>query len=158
MVSFQTLMQAHGYYTLGYLDLFECLRRISDKPATDIPALYRQMVFNALIGNTDDHLKNFCMLHDDAGYYLSPAYDLLPDTVDRREHVLHFSPEFYSPGQKKLVELGRRAHISDCKSILEEVRSALLDWKQEFKHWKVANNDIRRLAYSIEKRLEMPSQ
>lgn len=158
MVSFQTLMQAHGYYTLGYLDLFESLRRISDKPATDIPALYRQMVFNALIGNTDDHLKNFCMLHDDSGYYLSPAYDLLPDTVDRREHVLHFSPEFYYPGQKKLVELGRRARISGCKSIFEEVRSALLDWKQEFKHWKVANKDIKQLAYSIENRLAIPSQ
>jgi serine/threonine-protein kinase HipA len=147
-----------GTYTLGYLDLFESLRRISDKPATDIPALYRQMVFNALIGNTDDHLKNFCMLHDNSGYYLSPAYDLLPDTVDRREHVLHFNPEFYYPGQKKLVELGQRARISSCKSIFEEVRSALLDWKQEFKQWQVASKDIKRLAYSIEGRLAISSQ
>jgi serine/threonine-protein kinase HipA len=158
MISFQTLMQAQGHYTLGYLDLLESLRRISDKPAIDIPALYRQMVFNALIGNTDDHLKNFCMLHDDSGYYLSPAYDLLPDTVDRREHVLHFCPEFYYPGPKKLVELGRQARISGSESIFEEVKSALLGWKQEYKRWQVANTDIRRLTYSIENRLAIPSQ
>lgn len=158
MISFQTLMQAQGYYTLGYLDLFESLRRISDRPATDIPALYRQMVFNALIGNTDDHLKNFCMLHDDSGYYLSPAYDLLPDTVDRREHVLHFSPEFYYSGPTKLLELGRRVRISGSGSIFEEVKSALLDWKQEYKRWKVDSTDIKRLSYSIEDRLAIASQ
>jgi hypothetical protein len=78
----------------------------------------------------------------------------LPDTVDRREHVLHFSPEFYFPGPKKLVELGRRARISGCKSIFEEVGSVVLDWKREFKRWNVANKDIERLAYSIEGRLE----
>lgn len=54
-------MQVLGYDTLGYMDLVESLRRISGKPTIDIPALYRQMVFNALIGNTNDHLKNFCV-------------------------------------------------------------------------------------------------
>jgi len=46
-------------------DPAECLgntsRRLPD-PETDITALYRQMVFNGFIGNTDDHLKNFIML------------------------------------------------------------------------------------------------
>jgi serine/threonine-protein kinase HipA len=116
------------------------------------------MVFNALIGNADDHLKNFCMLHDDSGYYLSPAYDLLPDTVDRREHVLHFSPEFYYSGPKKLVELGRQAGISGSNDIFKQVRSALLDWKQEYEHWKAASADIRRLTYNIEDRLAIPAQ
>lgn len=116
------------------------------------------MVFNALIGNTDDHLKNFCMLHDDSGYYLSPAYDLLPDTADRREHVLHFDSEFYYPAPTKLIELGRRLRISGSGSIFEKVKSTLLDWKQEYKRWKVDSTDIQRLSYSIEDRLAIPSQ
>ncbi|MDO9110579.1 MAG: HipA domain-containing protein, partial [Desulfatirhabdiaceae bacterium] len=32
---------------------------------------------NALIGSNEDHLKNFAMLHDRSGFFLSPAYDLL---------------------------------------------------------------------------------
>jgi serine/threonine-protein kinase HipA len=153
MISFQTLMQARGYYTLGYTDLFETLRRISDKPAVDLPAFYRQMVFNALIGNTDDHLKNFCLLHDGSGYYLSPAFDLLPDTSDRREHGLHFDPDFHFPGLKRLVDLGRQAQIAGSATIVEEIRSALSDWKEVFRRWSVPKADVQRLSYSIESRL-----
>ena len=153
MISFQTLMQVTGYYTLGYLDLFETLRRFSDKPATDLPALFRQMVFNALIGNTDDHLKNFSLLHDESGFYLSPAYDLVPDTADRREHVLHFSPDFYFPGTRSLARLGRRAQISGPESIVAEVRSVVNGWRDEFERWKVPRADIERLSQSIDDRL-----
>lgn len=39
--------------------------------------LFRHMVFNASIGNVDDHLKNFWMLGASSGYRLAPAFDLL---------------------------------------------------------------------------------
>jgi hypothetical protein len=41
-------------------------------------------------GNTDDHLKNFSMLHKETGFCLSPAYDLLPDIHGKRSHSLSF--------------------------------------------------------------------
>ncbi len=154
MISYQTLMQAQGYYTLGYADLFEPLRIISGKPANDIPMLYRQMVFNALIGNTDDHLKNFTMLHDDSGFYLSPAYDLLPDTADRREHVLHFHPNFHFPGVDHLLTMGKLVKISGSKKIVGEVHATISGWKKVFQHWHVPKVDIERLAASINRRLE----
>jgi serine/threonine-protein kinase HipA len=154
MISFQTLLRAQGHYTLGYTDLFEALRRVSDRPAVDLAALYRQMVFNALIGNTDDHLKNFCLLHDGSGFYLSPAFDLLPDTADRREHVLHFDPGFQFPGFKRLIDLGRQARIAGSAKIVEEIRSALADWKNVYRRWSVSKADVQRLSYSIENRLK----
>ena len=41
--------------------------------------LFRRMVFNILIDNTDDHEKNHVLLMDDAQHYeLSPAFDMLP--------------------------------------------------------------------------------
>ena len=36
------------------------------------------MCFNVLIGNRDDHAKNFSFIYDDKGWRFSPAYDLLP--------------------------------------------------------------------------------
>jgi serine/threonine-protein kinase HipA len=154
MISFQTLMQAQGYYALGYMDLFEMLRRVTDRPAIDIAAFYRQMVFNALIGNTDDHLKNFCLLHDDIGFHLSPAYDLLPDTAGRREHVLHFSASFLFPGIEQLILLGKRAQLSRPERIVEEVRSTVAAWESEFERWNVPEDDIRRLFSGIDGRLK----
>ncbi len=155
MISFQTLMQAQGYYTLGYLDLFEVLRKVTAKPISDLPALYRQMVFNALIGNTDDHLKNFSLLHDDSGFYLSPAYDLLPDVAERREHVLHFNSNFYFPGIDQLITMGKHAKINTPAEIVDQIRSVISDWENEFKRWGVTKDDIAQLSYGINERIRI---
>lgn len=40
--------------------------------------LYRLMTFNFLIGNKDDHAKNFAFLYQNKEWKLAPAYDLLP--------------------------------------------------------------------------------
>jgi len=63
----------------SYLDLSHLLRRISTNPTGDALELFRRMVFNALVSNTDDHPRNHAMLGTDAGdWRLSPAYDLAP--------------------------------------------------------------------------------
>jgi len=36
------------------------------------------MVFNYLIGNKDDHAKNFAFIYRDGDWHFAPAYDLLP--------------------------------------------------------------------------------
>ena len=71
-------------------DIANIIRKIATEPAEQIEQFYKQILFNAMIGNTDDHLKNFSMLHNDAGWKLTPAYDLLPDIENRSEHVLDF--------------------------------------------------------------------
>jgi serine/threonine-protein kinase HipA len=84
----QTLMKAEGYYTAGYRDLADIIRRVSTNPGDDLLKLFKQLLFNVMIGNTDDHLKNFCMMFDGDGWKLSPAFDLLPNIGLNREHVL----------------------------------------------------------------------
>lgn len=60
----------------SYEEFFKTARRI-DVDRTELIELYRQMVFNFLAGNTDDHNKNFGFLMDrDGKWHLSPAYDL----------------------------------------------------------------------------------
>lgn len=40
--------------------------------------LWRRVVFNALVGNADDHSKNHGLLQDDRNWKLSPAFDIVP--------------------------------------------------------------------------------
>ncbi len=66
----------------SYVELAQALRLISAQPASDLQQLYRRMVFNLVVGNTDDHVKNHgVLLLDDAsparGYHLAPAFDLV---------------------------------------------------------------------------------
>jgi serine/threonine-protein kinase HipA len=61
------------------------------------------MVFNIMIGNTDDHLQNFIMLHDDSGWRLSPAFDLLPNIGFNQEHVLRIGMNTLPPNAAALL-------------------------------------------------------
>ena len=49
--------------------------------------MFRQMVFNVMIGNKDDHAKNFAFLYKDGNWILSPAYDLLPSAGFNGNHT-----------------------------------------------------------------------
>ena len=60
----------------SYPDLAEYLRRYADKPVEQCKTLYRRMIFNMLIGNTDDHAKNHAMFWDGRFVRLTPAYDI----------------------------------------------------------------------------------
>ena len=72
----------------SYVLLVEELRRICADPKGDAAELFRRMVFNALISNTDDHPRNHAAIARDRDWKLSPAYDLTPSTpisLERRD-------------------------------------------------------------------------
>jgi serine/threonine-protein kinase HipA len=145
MISFQTLLNVQGYYQLRYQDLLGIVRKYSNDPLEDSERLYRQMVFNAVVSNTDDHLKNFWMIYDhEQGWRLSPAFDLIPDVGQRGEHVLFFDLGAYYPGRKNLVNLGRQWGIRNAELIVEQVFDAVGNWKEEFAESGVLESDIIR--------------
>lgn len=67
----------------SYPRLAEELRRIG-APAEDRRELYGRMVFNAMIGNDDDHPRNHAVRYRqcDASWRLAPAFDVVPSTED----------------------------------------------------------------------------
>lgn len=67
----------------SYIDFARELRRLSIAPAADLEELFRRLVFNLLIDNSDDHLKNHGMLYaGDSRYRLSPAFDVVPQLTN----------------------------------------------------------------------------
>jgi len=145
MISMQTLLKAEGYYQCRYKDLLDMVRRVSADPATDSGLLFRQMVFNAVIGNTDDHLKNFWMTCDSSdGWRLSPAFDLLPDIRQAREHILFFDLGGYYPGRLALEKLGRSWGVSKSADIVEQVYVAVQQWRSAFATFGVREGDCSR--------------
>jgi serine/threonine-protein kinase HipA len=75
-----TLLGAHesdiGRHS--YADLAAALRRYGAEPRTDLTELFRRMVFNILVTNDDDHLRNHGFLWEPSGWRLSPLYDVVP--------------------------------------------------------------------------------
>lgn len=156
MISMQTLLQARGYYFLGYQNMFDAVNAHSYQPSLDVPLLFRQMVFNAAIGNTDDHLKNFCMLHKESGYCLSPVYDVLPDLYEKREHSLSFpsGAGFLPPDEKTLQRIGDNLKIEAAGRIIDTVRETVSGWKKIFQGYNVPESEILRLEPGINRRID----
>ncbi len=156
MISMQTLLGADGYYHLSYSDMFSVLRKHSARPEKDTEHLYRQMVFNSAIGNTDDHLKNFCMLHNEDGFSLSPAYDLLPDTHENREHRLSFprGAGTLPPGRKVLESIGKNFKVPHPDQVIDEVVQSMADWRDVLRKYGTPQEDILRLESGITRRID----
>lgn len=124
MMSFKTALAASGWDVVGYRDMITWLRRHGSRPANDVPTMFRWMVFNALVNNTDDHLKNFWLLGGSEGYKLAPSFDLLPNVNESLEHSLIFdlAPTIK---QEALADLGRRWGVTRAKAIVEEVMAVM---------------------------------
>ena len=62
----------------SYIELAQLLRRISRQPQEDLSELFRRLVFNLVVGNSDDHVKNHGAVQDEDGlWHLAPAFDLV---------------------------------------------------------------------------------
>lgn len=68
-------------YTQATLDSLHAVVDASRSPAATRMGLYRWLVFNLLIGNEDNHLKNISLMVDASGVRLAKTYDLLSTAV-----------------------------------------------------------------------------
>ena len=63
--------------SIDYAHIFQVCAMLTHSVA-ELWKVYRLMVFNYLIGNKDDHAKNFAFIYRDGDWHFAPAYDLLP--------------------------------------------------------------------------------
>jgi len=116
--------------------------------------LFRRMVFNILLDNTDDHEKNHVVLVDDAqAYELSPAFDVLPSGqalgyqqmrvgTEQADSTLVNAMSMCSSFGLKTDEAAREVRV---------VVRAIGRWKQHFRSRGVSAHDIESLAEQIDR-------
>lgn len=63
----------------SYLEIAEFLITAGSNVDRDLEQLWRRIVFNMCVSNTDDHLRNHGFLLEEKGWILSPAYDMNPN-------------------------------------------------------------------------------
>ncbi len=90
-------------------------------------ALFRQMVFNVLIGNRDDHAKNFAFQLIGGEWRLSPAYDLLPSGGFNGFHTTTVNGSG-NPTEKDMLAVAGEVGLSHGRAaeIIEEIKGKLV--------------------------------
>ncbi len=77
----------------SYIEFAQSIRKLSINPKHDLDQLYRRMIFNLIVDNTDDHVKNHGMLHVSHGQYkLAPAFDVVMQLTNLGYQQLAITP------------------------------------------------------------------
>jgi len=116
----------------SYLDIAEFLQSNGARIKQDLKELWRRLIFNIAISNTDDHLRNHGFVLTDKGWILSPAYDINP-SVDKAGLALNVDTLDNSLDFDLAKSVGEffQLHHKDMDTILNEVKAAVNSWKKQ---------------------------
>lgn len=100
--------------SIDYLQLMQ-LTRILTQSDDELWKMFRLMSFNYLIGNKDDHAKNFAFLYENNHWRLSPPYDLLPSEGFNGYHTTTINNNI-NPTDKDLIEVAEKSGLNAGKA------------------------------------------
>lgn len=131
----------------AYGRLAECIRKFGAEPG-DARELYYRMVFNVLMGNTDDHSRNHAMLFEFASreWRLSPAYDVLPIN-NTALHGIGLGNDGRFGTVQNMLSQSLRFGLKEfkAKGLVKEVSELVAEWPHYFSNYGVSDADISRL-------------
>jgi serine/threonine-protein kinase HipA len=135
----------HSYPEIAY-----AISRYGGAPEQDLTELWRRMVFNMAISNTDDHLRNHGFLYDQKGWRLSPVYDMNPVARTVGPRILSLAIDFNSREASLETALSSAAEFRLKKDqtlgIIQEVRFAAAQWQSTARALKIPAAEIKRMA------------
>ncbi|MEO8837722.1 MAG: type II toxin-antitoxin system HipA family toxin [Herbaspirillum sp.] len=132
-LSAASMLQASREDTHAYTEIVDVMRQRCSNPARDVRELWRRLVFNLLITNTDDHLQNLGFLYAGAGQWrLAPSFDVNPMPGKLRESKTWLT-EDAGPINSVHMLLDAAPYFSltamEALEILKVVLATVADWK-----------------------------
>lgn len=114
----------------SYLDLAEFIQYSGGNIQTDLHQLWRRIVFNIAISNTDDHLRNHGFILEGTGWTLSPAYDINP-SIDKDGLALNIDHDDNSLDFNLAKSVGQYFQLTNLQmdTIIKEVIAPVRNWK-----------------------------
>ena len=87
---------------------------------------FKRMVFNVLVGNVDDHTKNFSfVMWPNGEWHISPAYDMLfsidPDSLLNRQHELSVQGKRKNITKQDLLRFASMQDVKAPESIIDHI-------------------------------------
>jgi serine/threonine-protein kinase HipA len=143
---------------LGYPELAQLLRRRgvaeSSLGRAQMAELFRRMVFNIVIDNTDDHEKNHALLMNDRGEYeLAPAFDVLPSGqalgYQQMRVGVDMADSTIANALSEHAQFGLKR--DEAESQVRQVVAVAAGWKHHFAAAGVRAADVESLAQQMDR-------
>lgn len=137
----------------SYLDIVEFIQDNGVHIDKNLAQLWRRMIFNIAVSNTDDHLRNHGFILSSDGWTLSPAYDLNP-SIDKDGLALNIDMHNNALDFELAKSVGEyfRLHETQMNSIIKEVLDGVKGWESIAKDIGVsrAEQELMRNAFKKE--------
>ena len=132
----------------SYLDIVSLIRKYGATPKKDLLELWKRIVFNMAVSNTDDHLRNHGFILTNEGWCLSPLYDVNPNSdgdvlslnVDEYSNLIDFELALDVAPAFGLTEKQAKIQLDEIKSIVEN------NWRMLAKKQGLARGEIEGMA------------
>ena len=157
-IHFSSAMTQLQYYDgehsegASYLEIAEFLSNHGAQTKTDLAQLWRRIVFNIAVSNTDDHLRNHGFLLSKKGWKLSPAYDLNPIVgkqglhlnINESSNALDYDLAF------EVIDFFRLSK-EEATQIYDQVLGAVKQWKSVAKRLGISRGEqlIKQEAFNV---------
>ena len=141
------LERADGEAGASYLDLVDILETQGGSGLTeDLAQLFRRAVFNLLVGNRDDHLRNHGFIRLSSGWRLSHAFDMNPNR-DKHQHALSWDGVCGEPDLKVLKSTSPfyRLTADAGQAIIDEVTAVVVTWRDRASALGISRLEIRAM-------------
>ena len=139
----------------SYPELVDALTQYGSHARADARELFRRMVFNILISNVDDHLRNHGFLWSGpAGWSLSPVYDLNPTPTDIRPRILTTNINLDEATCDIDLALSSAEYfgmaLTDARTIVKEVAASTETWRTVAADAGATRREVDRMATAFE--------
>lgn len=115
----------------SYLNIAEFIKFSGSQNKQDLHELWRRIIFNISVSNTDDHLRNHGFILNSSGWTLSPAFDLNPST-DKNGLALNIDSENNDLSFDLARSVGEYFDLSlnQMNEIIKDINTVIKDWRQ----------------------------
>lgn len=139
----------------GYPELSQLLRRISNPETLSAQQeeLFRRMVFNILMDNTDDHEKNHALVRgSDGAYLLSAAFDVVPSNQGLRYQQMRVGKNGSESTLENALSESKAFGLPEnrAREIVGVISKVVDGWQEYFANNGVMQRDIDSLAQYID--------
>ena len=112
----------------SYLDIADFMKSYGAQPKQDLVELWKRIVFNMAVSNTDDHLRNHAFIFTENGWELSPLYDVNPIpygdelslNVDEEDNSINIDLAIEASVRFGISETDATTYAKDILTIVKE--------------------------------------
>ena len=141
----------------SYMEIASIIKTNSATPGKDLLELWRRIVFNMAVSNTDDHLRNHGFILVKNGWTLSPLYDVNPNifgdtlslNVDSDNNLIDFNLALSVAKMYGLTAAQAQEELKEIKNVVES------NWRRFAGQYGLSRSEIEGMAPAFDMRYKM---